>query len=87
MGIERFFWTDHAELRLGQRGLTKIDIEEAIREGHANRESNHGDAAWRVEGVRADSCRFVVVYDNPALGDEGAARIVSAWPLRGIGRN
>lgn len=87
MGIERFIWTDHAELRLGQRGLTRFEVEEAIREGHEIRESNHGDAAWRVEGVRADGRKFVVIYDNPARGDEGAACVVSAWPLRGSDRN
>jgi hypothetical protein len=87
VGIERFIWTDHAELRLGQRGLARIEVEEAIREGHEIRESNRGDAAWRVEGVRADGRKFVVLYDNPARGDEGAARVVSAWALRRSGRN
>jgi hypothetical protein len=87
VGIERFIWTDHADLRLGQRGLARIEVEDVIREGHENRESNQGDAAWRLEGVRADGRKFVVIYDNPALGDEGAARVVSVWPLRGSGRN
>lgn len=82
MGIERFIWTDHAELRLGQRGLTRFEVEEAVREGHEIREPNHGDAGWRVEGVRSDGVEFVVIYDNPVGGDRHTARLVSAWPLR-----
>ena len=86
MGINRFVWTDHAELRLGQRGLTRFEVEEAVREGHEIREPNRGDADWRVEGVRADGVKFAVVYDNPVQGDGGAACVVSAWPLRGSRR-
>ena len=67
MGIERFIWADHVELRLGQRGLTKFDVEEAVRDGHRMREANRGDADWRVSGVRLDS---------------RAVRVVGAWPLR-----
>jgi hypothetical protein len=80
--IERFIWTDHAELRLGQRGLTRFEVEEAVREGHEIREANRGDADWRVYGTRSDGRRFAVVYDNPARSDAGAACVVSAWPLR-----
>jgi hypothetical protein len=87
LAIERFIWTDHAELRLGQRGLTTADVEEAVREGHEIREINQGDADWRVEGVRRDGRRFAVIYDNPVRGDANAACVVSAWPLRGGGRH
>lgn len=86
MAIERFIWTDHAELRLGERGLTRSEVEEAVREGHPIREVNQGDADWRVYGLRSDGRKFAVLYDNPVRGDAGAARVVSAWPLRGNGR-
>jgi hypothetical protein len=82
MGVERFIWTDHAELRLGQRGLTRFEVEDAVREGHEVREPNHGDADWRVEGVRADGVKFAVIYDNPVRSDPHTASVVSAWPLR-----
>ncbi len=86
MGIDRFIWTDHAELRLGQRGLTRFEVEVAVREGHEARQENRGDADWRVEGVRGDGRRFVVIYDCPVRGDAGLARVVSVWPLRTGGR-
>ena len=85
MAIQRFIWSHHAELRLGQRGLTRFEVEEAVREGHEIRERNRGDADWRVEGVRADGRRFVVIYDSPVRGDADAVCVVSAWPLRGSG--
>jgi uncharacterized protein DUF4258 len=83
--IERFIWTEHAELRLVQRGLTMLEVEEAVRDGHEIREANQGDADWRIEGVRADGRKFAVIYDNPVRGDASAACVVSAWPLRGSG--
>ena len=86
MAIERFVWTGHAELLLGERGLTRSEVEDAVREGHPMREVNQGDADWRVYGVRSDGRKFAVVYDNPAHGNASAARVVSAWPLRGTDR-
>lgn len=80
--IERFIWTEHAERRLGQRGLTRHDVEAVIRDDHESREINRGDADWRVYGARLDGRRFAVVYDHPAQGDATLARIVSVWPLR-----
>jgi hypothetical protein len=82
MPIERFIWTEHAEQRLAERGLTRVDVERAIREGHDARRINTGDADWRVHGIRPDEREFEVVYDHPIGGDRTAARIVSAWPLR-----
>jgi len=81
--ITRFIWTDHAELRLAQRGLTTHEVEEAIRDLHQDRQANKGDADWRVEGTRADGRRFAVIYDCPASGSDNAARVVSVWILRG----
>lgn len=82
MCIERFVWTDHAELRLDQRSLLRFEIEEAVRRAHKIREQNRGDADWRIYGVRPDGRRFTVIYDSPVRGDASTARIVSAWPLR-----
>jgi hypothetical protein len=82
MPIERFEWTYHAEVRLGERHLTREGVEQAIRDGHADRQVNVGSADWRVHGVRCDGKTFAVVYDNPAKRNPNAARIVSAWPLR-----
>ena len=82
MSIDRIIWTDHAELRLGQRGLTRFEVEAAVRDTDDVREVNRGDADWRIEGVRADGRKFVVVYDCPVDGEENVACVVSAWPLR-----
>lgn len=49
MAIKRFVWTDHGELRLGERGLTRSEVEDAIREGHPMREVNQGDVDCRTE--------------------------------------
>lgn len=78
MTIRRFTWTIHAEERLSQRGLTRVRVERAVRELHPIRETNAGDAEWRV-----DAGRFVVVYDHPHGEDIDAVRIISAWPKRG----
>lgn len=75
MTIERITWTTHAEERLPQRGLTRARVERAVRTLHPTRETNEGEADWRV-----DAGRFVVVYDHPRGDDAGAIRIVSVWP-------
>jgi hypothetical protein len=82
MAIEQFTWTTHAEERLHERHLTRREVEQAIRDGHGDRQVNVGDADWRVQGIRGDGKTFAVVYDNPVKHDPNAARIVSAWPLR-----
>jgi hypothetical protein len=82
MAIERFRWTEHADMRLCERGLTRADVEQAIRDGHGSRRINTGSADWRVQGTRADGKSFAIVYNNPVDDDAGAARIVSAWPVR-----
>ena len=82
MAIERFLWTDHADQRLRQRGLTRFEVEEAVQGGHDARKANRGAGDWRVHGERADGRRFAVIYDHPAGRDERAARIITVWPLR-----
>jgi hypothetical protein len=77
MTIHRFTWTIHAEERLPQRGLTRARVEHAVRELHPIRETNQGEAEWRV-----DAGRFVVIYDHPDREDLEAVRIVSAWSKR-----
>jgi hypothetical protein len=79
--IEHFAWTEHARMRLAQRGLDADDVEQAIREGHAQREVNDGRAEWLVSGVLSDGTPFEAVYDHPHGTDDAAVRIVSAWRL------
>ncbi|MFL5872998.1 MAG: DUF4258 domain-containing protein [Solirubrobacterales bacterium] len=81
MEIERFVWTEHARLRLAERGLDAADIEEAIRKGHAGREVNDGRAEWLVSAQLADGTSFEAIYDHPHGDDEAAVRIVSAWSV------
>jgi hypothetical protein len=81
MPIERFAWTAHARLRIGQRRLDRSDVEQAIREGHDTREVNDGRAQWLVRGTTADGTPFEVIYDHPHGGDVDTARIVSVWRL------
>lgn len=81
MAIERFVWTEHAQMRLVQRRLNVADVERAIAERHANRQENDGRAEWLVGGVTADGTVFEAVYDHPHGGDDAAVRIVSVWRL------
>jgi len=79
--IERFTWTEHARMRLAQRGLDAADVEQAIREGHEQREVNDGRAEWLVSGVLSDGTPFEAIYDHPHGTDDAAVRIVSVWRL------
>jgi hypothetical protein len=79
--IERFVWIEHAEMRLGQRRLTAADVEQAIRDGHLDRQVNDGRAEWLVSGKTADGTAFEAIYDHPHGDDETAVRIVSVWRL------
>lgn len=51
MSIETFIWTDHALLRLSQRRLERLDVEEAIRASHDERKANDGQADWLVQAM------------------------------------
>jgi hypothetical protein len=81
VGIEgvplSIFWTAHALKRLPERGLTRDMVERAVLENHVARESNVGEADWRV-----DAGRFLVVYDFPVGDNWNAIRIITAWPKR-----
>jgi hypothetical protein len=79
--IERFVWTEHAEDRLRQRRLDAADVEEAIKDRHAEREVNDGRAEWLVSGETTDGTAFEAIYDHPHGDDETAVRIVSVWRL------
>lgn len=81
MEIERFVWTEHAEDRLRQRRLDAADVEEAIKDRHAEREVNDGRAEWLVSGETTDGTAFEAIYDHPHGDDETAVRIVSVWRL------
>lgn len=79
MAIDRITWTDHALLRLDQRGLSALAVEAAVRDGHDNRVHNLGEADWLVETVIANGRGLGVIYDHPVRGDDTHALIVSAW--------
>jgi len=79
MTIEHFTWTAHAQLRLAQRHLDRLEVEQAIREGHDAREVNDGRAQWLVRGETAAGAVFEVIYDHPHGDDIETVRIVSVW--------
>jgi hypothetical protein len=79
MAIERFIWTHHAERRRIRRLLDRFELEHAIRNGHADRQINHGEAGWRIYGLLVDGRHFVIAYDHPHGSDHAAVRIVSVW--------
>jgi hypothetical protein len=79
--IDRFVWTEHAEIRLRERRLDASEVEEAIRAGHADREANDGRAEWLTRGVTAAGTPFEAIYDHPHGDDDAAVRIVSVWRL------
>jgi hypothetical protein len=79
--IERFVWTEHARIRLGERRLDISEVEAAIGNGHADRQVNDGRAEWLVSGVTTDGTPFEAIYDHPHGEDGAAVRIVSVWRL------
>lgn len=81
MEIERFVWTEHARMRLAQRRLDAAAVEQAISEGHAEREVNDGRAEWLISGALSDGTPFEAIYDHPHGDDDAAVRIVSVWGL------
>jgi Domain of unknown function (DUF4258) len=81
MAIEHYVWTAHAQLRLGQRHLDRIEIEHAISESHDSREVNDGRAQWLVRGTMADGTPFEAIYDHPHGDDVDTVRVVSVWRL------
>lgn len=81
MAIERFVWTEHAQMRLAERHLDGAEIERAISELHAERRENDGRAEWLVGGVIAGGTAFEAIYDHPHGEDEAAVRIISVWRL------
>ncbi|MGE5335926.1 MAG: DUF4258 domain-containing protein [Nitrososphaerota archaeon] len=79
MEIESFVWTEHARMRVAQRRLDAAEVEQAIDQGHGEREVNDGRAEWLVSGVLADGTAFEAIYDHPHGDDDAAVRIVSVW--------
>jgi hypothetical protein len=77
--IERFIWTAHAEQRREGRLLDRSAMERAVRDGHAERQINRGEADWLIEGLLPDGRHFGVVYDHPHRADHAAVRIVTVW--------
>lgn len=81
MTIEHFFWTTHAQMRLAQRHLDRLEVERAIREGHDAREINDGRAQWLGRGATEADATFEVIYDHPHGDDIETVRIVSVWRI------
>lgn len=79
MPIERFVWTDHARERLAERGLTRFEVEEAIRDAHEGREPNEDGADWLITAITQSGIEIEAVYDHPYRGDESTVRLVSVW--------
>jgi hypothetical protein len=79
MPIERFIWTTHAESRRARRLLDRSTLEQAVRDGHHERQINRGHADWRIDGLLPDGRHFVVVYDHPHGIDYTAVLVVSVW--------
>jgi hypothetical protein len=68
-------------VRLGERRLDALEVEEAIKAGHADRETDDGRAEWLVGGVTADGTTFEAIYAHPHGEDDAAVRIVSVWRI------
>lgn len=79
MPITRFIWTAHALDKCTKRLLDRTEVERAIRDGHAEREINRGEADWLVKGLLPDGRRIEVVYDHHHHADRAVAQIVSMW--------
>jgi hypothetical protein len=81
VAIKHFVWTAHAGLRLNQRRLSRSEVEQAIRETHAERQPNDGRADWLIACTTTLGVHFEAVYDHPVGGDDATARVVSAWRI------
>jgi hypothetical protein len=79
--IERFVWTEHAEIRLASGTSTRRRSRRQSETRIPDRRVNDGRAEWLVTGVTADGTPFEAIYDYPHGEDEGAVRIVSVWRL------
>jgi len=66
-------WTDHALAKAQLLGITPIDVEDAVLEGHPSRSKNTGAADWLVV-----SGRLAIAYNHPPDGDELVV-IVTLW--------
>jgi Domain of unknown function (DUF4258) len=79
MLVETFIWTNHALLRLSQRRLDRLDVEEAIRANHDERKANDGQADWLIRAITPLGVRIEAIYDHPVGSYEATIRVVSAW--------
>jgi hypothetical protein len=81
VSVETFIWTNHALLRLSERRLDRLDVEEAIRASHDERKANDGRADWLIGAITPLGVRIEAIYDHPVGDDEATIRVVSAWRL------
>jgi uncharacterized protein YuzE len=82
--IERFVWTEHAEMRLHERRLDAAEIEQAIKNRHSAREVNDGRAEWLVSGDTADGTAFEAIYTirTKTTGQRSGSSLFGGWILR-----
>jgi hypothetical protein len=73
----RFAWTEHALVKAEMLGLSRLDSEQWIIDGHAVRTRNDGAGDWQVTVGR-----IVIVYNHPDDGELLCARIVTVWRRR-----
>lgn len=66
MGITLFVWTDHALVRLAERGLTRSEVEDAVREAHEARLANVGQADWLIATKTDAGIAIEAIYDPSA---------------------
>jgi hypothetical protein len=81
VSVDTFIWTNHALLRLSQRRLDRLDVEEAIRANHDEREDNDGRADWLIRAMTPLGVRIEAIYDHPVGDDDATIRVVSAWRM------
>jgi hypothetical protein len=70
MSVETFIWTNHALVRLSQRRLDRLDVEEAIRANHDERKANDGRADWLIRAMTPLGVRIEAIYDHPVSDGE-----------------
>lgn len=71
----RLFWTDEAEQHIARHGLTKAEVEDALR-GFSYVRSANG----RYVVIARGSARPLLVVIEPLKGRRGLAAVVTARP-------
>jgi hypothetical protein len=67
-------WSDHALTKAQLLGIARVDVENAILDGHQPRTRNTGAADWLLAHGR-----LAIAYSHPVDGDELTALVVTLW--------